>query len=266
MVKKILTVILVLCLLVSCSPIAPTSMPTSSPIIITPPSVTPIVINPENITGPVTVVDTHYSNTLDNDGDVILTLNVEYPAIIADVEVDSLKKINSSLKTIAQNLIDKYEKESFNYYVIEKSDAESAGLIYTPREISVLFNVEYNQNGIFSVTCAIEEFSGGPHSGIKLESYTYDLNSGDTLTLSHFIEGEDYLQKVSDYIIAEISKNPNDYYADYGSIVPTLITPTSFFISDEGVCIYFQEYDIAAFLIGAPTFILSDIEGLRNVQ
>ena len=89
-----------------------------------------------------------------------------------------------------------------------------------------------------------------------LQTYNYNLLNGSKLTLKDmFKSGLDYEKIVNNFILQEISKEPELYFkGDEG--FKGISKNQSFYIDNDGIVIYFGLYEIAPYYVGIPKFKL----------
>ncbi len=54
----------------------------------------------------------------------------------------------------------------------------------------------------------------------------------------------------------QIAKDPSGYFDNYPPLVAGTFNKNSFYCTDEGIVVYFQQYDIAPYSSGIPEFPL----------
>jgi len=118
--------------------------------------------------------------------------------------------------------------------------------------------VERNDGVYLSVVCEMYEFTGGVHGNLALRSDTFLAATGERVGLYDlFAVGEaEYLPFLQEFLAAELSKQPDLYYENAPQQVAQLFDPAHFYLTDEGLTLYFQMYDVAPYAAGVPTFTL----------
>lgn len=160
-----------------------------------------------------------------------------------------LTNINSTIKSDVYDFKNGLlkEEEEYNEYAAENS-LESA-------EYKVLSNyaVTFNKNYALSTIVGLMAFGG--HSGPKyneLNNYNFDLSTGNILSIKDiFKEGIDYIKVITDYVNYKINQNKDFYYKD---VIVDIPDDQSFYITDDGLVIYFGLDEIAPESFGIPKF------------
>jgi hypothetical protein len=98
----------------------------------------------------------------------------------------------------------------------------------------------------------------------------YDLEQGRKLSLGDlFAEETGYLKVISSYCLAELSKRDIGFYGGFErGAEPTLDNYRNWSITNEGLMITFDEYQVAPYAAGAQTITVpySELSTFINVQ
>ena len=66
---------------------------------------------------------------------------------------------------------------------------------------------------------------------------------------------KDKVQKtIEGQIIEQLKTSPQSYFDDYAKLVAKTLNLNSFYLTPDGVVLYFQQYDIAPYAAGFPEF------------
>ncbi|MGB8455246.1 MAG: DUF3298 and DUF4163 domain-containing protein [Anaerocolumna sp.] len=197
---------------------------------------------------------------------LILTYTIKYPQFVSDKFKLFIAKLNMHYKADAvlyqrvqvtklyQTAIDDYEYSVTNGYPIHQY------------EVYVEYNITYNQNCALSLYFDRYEYTGGAHGMTTRNSDTWNLRKGSRLELMDFFPGnenyEQYLQsEINKQIEAEMKDNNNMFFEDYTDLVKENFNNKNFYLSDQGVVIYFQLYEIAPYVSGIQTFTVPYSDG-----
>jgi len=129
---------------------------------------------------------------------------------------------------------------------------------YTSNEIL------YNKNNLLSFILNFENYTGGAHGSHSCKNYNIDLHSGELITEEElFIDNyQDELARLLVSKLAKINKVENDKeLEDLGYFSIEEIYPNNnFTIDDNGITYYFNEYEIAAYVLGETSIPLDFAE------
>ncbi|MNI20915.1 Peptidoglycan-N-acetylmuramic acid deacetylase PdaC [compost metagenome] len=121
-------------------------------------------------------------------------------------------------------------------------------------DVTANYELKNNQRGILSLTLINYAFSGGAHGLTLQKSLTFNVQTGKSYTLKElFKPGSDYVAKLSAIIQAQIKERDIPLLVDFKAIRPD----QDFYIADKALVIYFQQYELAAYVYGILHFPIS---------
>ena len=191
------------------------------------------------------------------DNTVVLKYHIEYPSIVIPNNRNGERKFNTYNEKLALTLQKKSEnelyKESVELYKYNKSNNYPI-MVY---DIYRNYNVTFNSNALVSLYFDEYIFSGGANGNTTRTSQTWDFNYNYMLQLYEFFYKNPYfLIDILKKINNQISNNPNNYFPDGCNLVLETFNPLNYYLTTQGIAIYFQQYDIAPHSSGIPTFIV----------
>lgn len=199
--------------------------------------------------------DMYYKNRL------ILAYTIKYPKFVSSEFHTLAHKLNTLYRTKAVM----YEKSNvMNLYQMAMVDYEYSVLNKYPIhqfEAYVAFAVTYNQNCVLSLYFDQYEYTGGAHGITTRTSDTWDLSGSRRMELADFFPNRDNVKEyVEQTVIQQIEEQQADgnamYFDDYKKLVEETFKLNNFYLSNEGLVVYFQQYDIAPYAAGMPTFVI----------
>jgi hypothetical protein len=135
-----------------------------------------------------------------------------------------------------------------------------------------IHEVPYNQNDFLSIFNDIYEFTGGAHGNTVRLANTWSLISGRRVQMGDFFINTTYQSIILGSIMAQInkqlSKGNNIYFDDYQKNVFKYFDERNFYLTPEGLAVFFPLYTIAPYSSGLVTFVVpySDFVGLLKYQ
>lgn len=121
----------------------------------------------------------------------------------------------------------------------------SYAITYTPMRLD---------ENILSFFGAESCFDGSPRSIHNTLSVTYDLTTGETLSLKSILHEENFADALCDLIVESLRKNSDQLFADYEKLVrekfSTNVTASNWYFNKEGLCFYFAPYELAPYSAG----------------
>ncbi len=199
--------------------------------------------------------DMYYKNTN------IMRYTIKYPKFISDTYQTILAKLNSLYRTKAvmyerSNVMNLYQMAMVEY---EYSIANN----YPIRQFEayVDFVVTYNRNCVISLYFDQYEYAGGAHGLTVRHSDTWNLQKSKRMEMSDFFPHRNnyrdfVVQTILKQIEEEIAAGNNIYFDDYEKLVKENFKVNNFYLTKEGIVVYFQQYDIAPYSSGLPTFLI----------
>lgn len=137
-----------------------------------------------------------------------------------------------------------------------------------PRETSAScgayfdYTIAYNQKDILSIVFQDYQFAGGAHGGINQFAYTVNLKTGQFYELKDFFkEGTDYMNVINQAVKAGLDER--DLTAALFEPFTSIREDQGFYLSNDGLVVYFQQYEILAYAAGIQEFTV-DYDGLEE--
>lgn len=199
--------------------------------------------------------DLYYKNTL------IMKYTIKYPQFISEAYPLVANKLNALYRTKAlmyerSNIMNLYQMAMVEY---EYSVANNFPIHVF--EAYVDFTVTYNYNCIVSLYFDQYEYAGGAHGLTVRNSDTWDFSRSKKLELADLFPNrpqyrEYLIQYIDDEIDKKMAQDSFQYFENYTALVNENFKASNFYLEDGGVVIYFQQYDIAPYASGIPTFFI----------
>ncbi|WNR44929.1 DUF3298 and DUF4163 domain-containing protein [Paenibacillus roseipurpureus] len=128
-------------------------------------------------------------------------------------------------------------------------------------EITAYYELKTNERRVLSLSLINYAFSGGAHGLTIQKSLTFSTATGKSYTLQElFKPGSDYVTVLSAMVAAEIKRRDIPLLVEFKGIRPD----QDFYIADKSLVIYFQLYELAAYVYGFLYFPIS-IYALQNI-
>lgn len=200
----------------------------------------------------------------------------ESTSVSIDVQIPHLKTTSETLsRRFNAPLEAKFEKEISSVQEMARENrkleafVEASGRIREGRQsrppfhaqMFVRFTTALADPHLLSLRLDIEHsFDPRTHPNHQIEVLNYDLDKGRLLKLSDlFRPGSDYLSALSEYCIADLRTNvedwrerPDDHSWEKGAL-PKAENYTRWNLTKTGLRILFQEYEVASYAAGPQT-------------
>lgn len=163
------------------------------------------------------------------------------------------KALENTINSQLYKDITDFKKSTEAIALENNKDLLEKGISITPYEAITKYTIHHTKD-ILSVVVNYYQYTGGAHGIYTLKPYNYDLKSGKRLALGDlFKAGYDYKTIINNEIKSAIAKEPEQYFVnEFNSIRDD----QEFYITDRGIIVYFQVYEIAPFAAGNPEFLI----------
>ncbi|MDR2808950.1 MAG: DUF3298 and DUF4163 domain-containing protein [Tannerellaceae bacterium] len=160
-----------------------------------------------------------------------------------------------------EQYIDEYKKLEQDFLAEEEHDHEESTASWFSYYEYFFNEIVYNKNNLLCYAVYYENYTGGAHGSHSYTNHILDLNTGQVMTeKDFFVEG--YQEELAAILVNKIAENNRTKDAkeleSMGFFSIDEIYPNgNFSIDDTGLTYYFNEYEIAAYVIGATRVHLS---------
>ncbi|MCI1965939.1 MAG: DUF3298 and DUF4163 domain-containing protein [Oscillospiraceae bacterium] len=202
-------------------------------------------------------------------GTVVLTLSVQFPVIRLNGNPQAQARINSRFRAQASDFSRYAAGTLYRQAVRDYHSAQEHNYPFRAYDAVMKYEITLNQDCYLSTYRDRYEFTGGAHGNTVRASDTFSLQSGRRFALSHFFApGVNYRRMVAAEILKQAEQNmlqnPGIYFDDYKHLILKYFKPENYYLTPDGVAIYYQQYEIAPYATGIVTFIIPyDILGME---
>lgn len=170
-----------------------------------------------------------------------------------------LKNLNDSIKSSVYTF-----KEGILEEEQQINQLNPGGSTKTNYKVYSNYDLTFNKNHVISLVLNLGAIENTNPQYDDLYNFNIDLLTGNQLLLKDiFNPGVDYLKLVSDFVNFKISQNPSVYFNDISVDIPE---DQAFYLTDQGIVIYFAYDQISPAAGGIPKFLMefSDFESYIN--
>lgn len=165
-------------------------------------------------------------------------IEIQYPTI-SGLTDEAQKAINAVLKQKADNFAAASEEQA------SKRD----GSVERKYEFIQNYVVTFNREGVLSIVIDQYSYTGGAHGGTFREGLTFSLKNGKRLELGDLLKAAPNYKQTLDKLLKERTKK-EDFAIDSAG----LKDKPDFYIKEGGLAIFYQQYEIAPYAAGIPTY------------
>lgn len=191
----------------------------------------------------------------------VVDADLNYPQIRLHRAREIENRINTHYKFVAMNLLRYTATKLYSEAVAAYWQARKNGYPFRQFSSALGYTVGMNERCILSTCSDRYEYTGGAHGSTLRTSVTWNLSSGRIIRLPELM-GVPYPKplileetlKAADRMYAE---NPGIYFENYRELIRKNLNLNQFYLTPEGVVIYFQQYEIAPYASGIPELLLT---------
>lgn len=200
----------------------------------------------------------------------LLRITIAYPRIRSP-KTPSHNHINQYYEKAAQKLL-KYSKEALLPMQKEAFSYAKLGKVpFRTGELFLTYEIALQDECILSLFFDQYEFLGGAHGSTDRFSQTWNLQTGELVALkSCFVSPtyykEDIIEMIRLQVMKQIDQGETKYYKECFIDIEHMFKETNFYLTDKGVTIYFQQYEIGPYASGIPEFILPYSDAIKLIQ
>lgn len=181
----------------------------------------------------------------------LYTISAAYPVLANPDGSTIVAAINTEMKKAAEDYIAYAEK------TVADMDIDP-NVVPTPYEFTLRYEVTYDQDGLLSFCTKAMEYTGGAHPNTIMTGKTFDTTLGKELALTDVLKGtkEEVNKQIIDGFTALIDKNAELYLSDAKENLAKEVDNAGFYLTKDGVVVYFQLYTLQAYAAGFSTCTL----------
>lgn len=191
----------------------------------------------------------------------ILEYKITYPHFQSSYFFRSTQKLNLYYLNRAKHF-ERYCRTVLYRMAVELAE-EAIAKEYPVMKFEAIenFQITYNENCAVSLYFDRYLFTGGAHGTTERSADTWELRGGGTKIALEELFPPNYpvRQSVISDIIAEIEQQSNAdevYFSDFKQNVEDTFQAENYYITPQGVEIFFQQYDIAPYSSGILSFFI----------
>jgi len=186
--------------------------------------------------------------------DKYLKLTIQYPEISG---LDK-KSVQDSINSVIIKAADDAKKEGVKY-AEEMKQTYDSGYTGSPNQCETYFDyrLKYNRNGLLSIVFLDYQYTGGAHGMTVQSSHTFSLDTGKDYELKDlFKSGADYVSTINGAVKLRMAEKVKAGILPDQPLTPfkTIKDNQDYYLSDNGIVIYFQQYEYFPYASGIQEF------------
>lgn len=195
------------------------------------------------------------------DGQRVLHYKIEYPRFWNPQRQEELDMINEWYRAEAEELRKKYETELYREAVEQYQYSTANQFPFHMFEAIAAYKITNLENDMLSLYYDQYTYSGGAHGSTVRSSQSWNTEDGGRIGLYQFTDEPvrfftEIIQDIRGQIEHQLETGEGMYFDDYPLLIVENFNPRSFYLTPEGIVIYYQQYEIAPYASGIPEFLI----------
>ncbi|WP_312810723.1 DUF3298 and DUF4163 domain-containing protein [Sedimentibacter sp.] len=191
----------------------------------------------------------------------VMKLTIKYPVVKLQNNPDAQAMINNQIAIEVNEYHRHVSDFLYNQAVNDYREAQENNYPFHGYEAYMEYVITYNDNCFLSYYYDKYEYTGGAHGMTLRSSNTFELCRGTIIPLYCFFKkGLNYRRKLIFEIIKQaderLKEEPGIFFDDYESLIIKNFDEDNYFLSPDGLSIYYQHYDIAPYSTGIVVFTI----------
>lgn len=169
--------------------------------------------------------------------------------------------VNRALISQESEFIRNVYQKLYPQAVIDFKRAQQNGYVFAPYSAYLVYTVTMNQDCGFSYYYDNYTFTGGAHGTTVRKSKSYNVKTAKQTSLwNYFSNAQKGRKVVLDEILRQaqqnMAENPGIYFDNYKTLINKNFSPENFYLTPEGIVIYYNQYEIAPYSSGIIEFLV----------
>jgi hypothetical protein len=166
-------------------------------------------------------------------------ITIKYPKISG-----LTNEVETAINATFKNQAEAFAAES------QEEASHRDGTIETHKyDFEQVFAVTFNREGVLSVLVDQYGYTGGAHGGTVRSGHTFSLKDGKPVELKDLLKAAPNYKQQLDKMLKDDSKD-----ITFPDTPGGLTSDPNFYVSEGGISIFYQQYEIAPYAAGIPTF------------
>lgn len=194
-------------------------------------------------------------------GQKLLSYEISYPCFAGPDFCAAVCRINQYCRAQALAFQCYCECTLFRMAAAQYREDAAAGNPAVRFEAVLSYRITLNADCTLSLYFDRYEYTGGERGNTERSSQTWDLQTACRVRLKNlfqagFLYGTYAMNRIEDQIEERLVNGTGEYFSDYVNRVEEGFRDENFFLTPRGIVLYFQQYDLAPYSEGIPSFLI----------
>lgn len=187
---------------------------------------------------------------------LVLSYKIQYPEFTSNCHRQNAKLVSAFYRQKAERLMCRIHQSLIKSAIKNYQDSLESGNPVLPYELVSTYQLTENCGHLISGYTDCYQFTGGAHGNTIRSSETWNISKGCRLSLTELCACgySQLLRQIKAEIKRQIACQSENYFDNYEELVDQTFNTCQFYVEKGKVVIYFQQYDIAPYSTGIPTF------------
>ncbi len=213
----------------------------------------------EQIRGELEIYSREISETLTEGMAPMVNVHITYPEVSGGT-ARGMRRINRFYRSAAQSCLSYAKRTLLPAAVNDYKYRMENGFPFFPYEAVYTYTVTWNEGRCLSLFTELYEYTGGAHGYTTRYGDTWRTSSGWPMEMARFFpKGTHYRKLLTDNAAAiateQIAEGTGAYFDDYPKLIRKYFRSRNFYITKEGLALFYALYTIAPYSSGIPVFI-----------
>lgn len=168
-------------------------------------------------------------------------------------------------KELQENLNEVFREETDSRLIEFDTQCETPGELVLGNKcvFEIHRDIKYNKNDFISILSDTYTYLGGAHGNTCWSAKNINVMSGTEIVLDDLFSDTGYKETLNRLIKEEVEENTEEYSDLWEKPEIKETNQTDFYITDEGIVIFYQPYDLSYYARGMVEFTLDweDLSG-----
>lgn len=191
-----------------------------------------------------------------DDETTLLYLDLEVPTIENAKGILAFEKINDFYINEFEQLNQDAE-EFLGQAQMDYDSSKDSDYNFNPHGLTSFYEITDETDEFISILSSISTYTGGAHPNGLIMGKTFNLKTGDVITLSELLglSDDEALTWVKAIVEEKLLADEDmGYYPEVLDIYEESLSMENFYIRDQKIIVYFDAYAIAPYAAGFPEF------------
>lgn len=187
----------------------------------------------------------------------VLILSLRYPKLPEDRA--GLRRVGRCYRRAADLWKTRWEGKLYRDACAAAEAAQAEGRPFQPWEAKLDYTVTLQREGLLSLYMDAWEYAGGAHGLTVRHADTWEPRSGTVRPLASFFPPRSHwrrqvLESLYTQAEARVAAGETLYFDDWPARLQGAFNPERFYLTEEGIAIFYPLYTIAPYAEGIPVF------------